>query len=233
MIKAYYETNRGKLYCGDCLDILPEISEVDLVVTDPPYNVGYKYDRYKDNLTNDEYVNLFFPYKEIKSVFIHYPEDMIEYVCFALGTPQKCVSWVYNSNIPRQHRMIAWFNCKPDFSKVKQPYKNLNDKRIIELIENGNEGTSIYDWWEYQQVKNVSEDKTEHPCQIPVKVFENIILTTSNENNIVLDPFMGGGSLAVACEKNNRNWIGCEISEKYCEIAAKRIEQFTSQGKLF
>ena len=55
----------------------------------------------------------------------------------------------------------------------------------------------------------------------------------SKTTGIILDPFLGSGTTALACEKLNRRWIGIEISEKYCEIAKKRIEEYTSQLKLF
>jgi DNA modification methylase len=55
----------------------------------------------------------------------------------------------------------------------------------------------------------------------------------SLKNHIVLDPFLGSGTTAVACEKLGRKWIGCEISEKYCSIAARRIASEAAQLKLF
>ena len=91
---------------------------------------------------------------------------------------EQVVFWVYNSNTGKQSRLISWWGCKPDFSKVRQPYKNLEDKRIRERILRGQTGSKLYDWWEINQVKNVGNEKTQHPCQIPEKVIKQIILTT-------------------------------------------------------
>ena len=66
-----------------------------------------------------------------------------------------------------------------------------------------------------------------HPTQKPVKLFEYLIKTYSNENNIILDPFMGSGTTAVACKQLQRNFIGFEINPEYCKIAEKRLSQQT------
>ena len=60
-----------------------------------------------------------------------------------------------------------------------------------------------------------------------------IIRKYSEEKDRLLDPFLGSGTTAIACERLNRKWVGMEISEEYCEIAAKRIEQEIKQLKLF
>ena len=108
-------------------------------------------------------------------------------------------------------------------SKVKQPYKNPNDKRIKQLVANGSKGTDIYDWWEVQQVKNVSKEKTAHPCQMPLKVMENIIGILP-EDYTIIDPFMGSGTTGVACRNLGRDFIGIEMSKEYFNIAKERIE---------
>ncbi|MEI8378272.1 MAG: site-specific DNA-methyltransferase [bacterium] len=72
-----------------------------------------------------------------------------------------------------------------------------------------------------------------HPTSKPLKAIETILLSISEEKNTVLDLFMGSGTLAVACEKLNRRWIGIEISEEYCKIAKKRIDAEANQMKLF
>ena len=155
-----------------------------LVITDPPYNQGYPYNNYKDRMSEPDYIDLLSKIPR-PCVIIHYPEETINLLPKAFSIPyidrsrkipesfiSKCnqvVSWVYNSNTGKQHRLISWWGCKPDFNKIRQPYKNPNDKRIKERVANGKIGAKLYDWWEINQVKNVSKEKTEHPCQIPEK----------------------------------------------------------------
>lgn len=85
-------------------------------------------------------------------------------------------------------------------------------------------------------IEGINQDipnENEHPTQKPVELMELMLNIHSKENDLILEPFCGGGSTALACEKLNRRWIGIEISEKYCEIAKKRIEDYTKQLKLF
>jgi hypothetical protein len=123
-----------KLFNEDALDFINS-GELDgkkfIIVTDPPYNMGYHYNSYDDNLPEEEYFelldNVLFG-RHNPFVVIHYPESLYK-ISFQCGVfPERVVSWVYNSNTPRQHRDIAFFGIKPDFTKVIQEYKNLNDK---------------------------------------------------------------------------------------------------------
>jgi site-specific DNA-methyltransferase (adenine-specific) len=217
------------LYKGDCLEVIQKLKDEGLdmdnviFVSDPPFNIKYHYNRYKDNKSEDEYYewlgNIF---GNTPKVIVHYHEQLYK-LAFQLGEfPEKIVSWVYNANTPRQHRGIAFFGVEPDFRKSGQPYKNPKDKRIAKRIENG-ERARLYDWWEIQQVKNVSKEKTEHTCQMPEMVMQRIIEILP-EDKIIIDPFMGSGTTGVACKKLNRSFIGIELDEKYFEIAKERIE---------
>ncbi|EAL6382181.1 site-specific DNA-methyltransferase, partial [Campylobacter jejuni] len=75
----------------------------------------------------------------------------------------------------------------------------------------------------------------EHPTQKPVKLLEKLVLLATNENETILDPFMGSGSTGLACLFKNRNFIGCEIAKEYFEIAERRLKstQDTLKQNLF
>lgn len=167
-----------KLYNADCRQILKQLPKDKkyCIVTDPPFNVGYHYNTYKDNMKEADYFAwLADIFSGFPLVCIHYPEALYK-LSFKLGLfPERVVSWVYNSNTAKQHRDIAFFGTKPDFNKVKQPYKNLTDKRIQKRIAEGKTGCKLYDWWNINQVKNVSKDKLAHPCQMPLEVMKRII----------------------------------------------------------
>lgn len=222
-LKLYYDHVGIQIFHADCREVLPSLPASGVVITDPPYNIGYHYDGYKDNLSEDEYRDLISSTVRMPSVVLHYPEDSVG-ISFALNElPEKCVAWTYNANTPRQWRMISWFGVAPDFKLVRQPYKNPTDKRILQLVANGSTGGRLYDWWHEQQVKNVSEEKTEHPCQIPISIMEKVVGITPCD--LVIDPFMGSGTTLCAAMKANRKAIGIETEEKYCEIAANRLSQ--------
>ena len=219
----------NKIYLGDFSKFLNDIQEtsIDMIVTDPPYNIGFRYNSYQDNMSGEEYTEMLCNFQQLPLAIIHYPEETMKYIVPALGVPSEVAVWCYNSNLSRQSRLINFYNCNVDFNKVKQPYKNPTDKRIKKLIDGGSQGTRLYDWFsDIQIVKNVSKDKTEHPCPVPVKLMERIILLTTNEGDVVLDPFMGSGTTAIAAMSTNRKYIGFEIDEHYYNLACQRINEY-------
>lgn len=222
MAKCNYKIYNGKFQ--DFMDSMPNDIHI---VTDPPYNIKFKYNTYEDNLTDDEYIEMISEFQNYPIAIIHYPEESMKYFVPSLGIPDEVLVWAYNSNLPnRQHRLINIYNMDVDFKAVKQPYKNPKDKRVKKLIENGSEGTRMYDWFtDIQMVKNVSKDKF-HPCPIPIQLMERIILLTTKEGDTIFDPFMGSGTTGLAALKNNRNFIGCEMDKKYFDIAKQRLDDF-------
>lgn len=223
MSKPYYQEGGISIYNGDCRDIAPLVRGKATVVSDPPFNVGYHYAGYRDSVSEAEYRDLCRRALMPPSIVIHYPEDVFKIAQWLGEAPAKCVAWIYNANTPRQWRMLSWFGLRPDFSLIKQPYRNPTDKRVAALIEQGNTGCDLYDWWEEQQIKNVSGEKTEHPCQMPLEVMQKAIGITQVDT--VIDPFMGSGTTLVAAKNLGKSAIGIELEERYCEIAAKRLAQ--------
>lgn len=224
---------------------------IDLIFADPPYNIGINYcqGKYKDNLPINEYLNLsriwweecYRILKPAGSIYImHYFYicskwlDILESIGFKYNN---AISWVYSSNIGHSKtnyttaQRTILFMTKTDkytFNPMAdpQPYKNPNDKRIKEKILSGRKGTHPYNWWDFNLVKNVSKEKTCWENQIPLELVERIIKISSNPGNIVLDPFMGSGTTALAAYKNNRKYIGFDINFKSVEETNKRIERF-------
>jgi|TARA_R100000081_G_scaffold91883_1_gene71392 DNA modification methylase len=189
-----------------------------LIITDPPYNVSWKYDTYKDKVSKDDYLKLFTHFKGFRFVVIHYIEDIIKYVVPTMGIPTKVVQWVYNSNMGKQHRSIAFFNCKPDFNKAKQLPKNPTDKRV-------NSEVKLYDWWLINLVKNVSKEKENYSNQIPEKVIGNIIKIVADKDDIIFDPFMGSGTTPAVASKMNYKYIATDISKKAYNITKNRLKK--------
>ena len=205
------------IYNKDYRDIIKGLDkDKTLFITDPPYNVGWKYDTYKDKVSEDDYGDLFTYFQGYRFVVIHYIEDIIKYIVPYMGTPTKVVQWVYNSNMGKQHRSIAFFNCKPNFSKATQLPKNPTDKRV-------NSDVKLYDWWLINLVKNVSKEKENYTNQIPEKVIGNIINIVANKGDIIFDPFMGSGTTPAVASKLGYNYIATAISEKAYNITKNRL----------
>jgi site-specific DNA-methyltransferase (adenine-specific) len=196
-----------------------------LTITDPPYNQGYAYNQYKDRMSENDYIHLLSKIP-MPCVIIHYPEETINILPKAFK--KKCeqvVCWVYNSNTGKQSRVISFWGCKPDFRKVRQPYKNLNDKRIQKRISEGKTGAKLYDWWNINQVKNVSKEKTGHPCQIPEQIIDKIIRTTAKQGDIIIDVFAGSGTTSKVAHDLGFDTISYEIDKKYCDIIENRLKK--------
>ena len=192
-------------------DVLAEV-ENPVIVTDPPFNIGYHYDEYRDRKSADAY------YAELAellgmcpAVVVHYPEPLFK-LAYQMGRfPERVLSWVYNSNTAKQHRDVAYFGIAPCFDGLGE-YKNPTDKRIAARIAAGKRPRG-YDWLYCNQVKNVSREKTEHPCQMPLEVMAYIVRTLPEDATIV-DPFCGSGTTGVAAVQHGRRFVGIARSPK-------------------
>lgn len=212
------------LYNCDYRNLLARCNFPATVITDPPYGIGFKYGFHLDNESN--YSDLISDLKGRSVALLQYPEEMMRLVVPVLGAPDECDVWCYNSNLPRQSRIWGFWNCSVDFSRVKQKAKNPECSKVENLF------VSSYDWVsDIQQVKGNGLDKTIHPCQLPVALFERIIKLTDPE--IVFDPFMGSGSCAIAAINCGKTFIGCEIDKKYFDAACERVMAATAQERLF
>ena len=214
-----------KVMHGDSKEILKTLNFTDktIIVTDPPFNISYGYKTYNDKMPEQAYWEMLkCLFQDRKCVVIHYSEQLHRLSIELQTAPTKTVSWVYNSNTAKQHREIAFYNIQPDFKQVGQAYKNPTDKRIAKRIADG-KSARLYDWWEINQVKNVSKDKTEHPCQMPLEVMKRIIAILP-EDKLIVDPFGGSGTTALACKELNRKCIIIEQDEKYIGIINERLK---------
>lgn len=134
-------------------------------------------------------------------------------------------------------------NANPFFNKdaIRIPYdeetiKNyLRDKRYkdkdarLEHLSKGKYATNIF---RVPSLKGSSNEKAGHPSQKPLRLIENIILSSSRQNDIVLDPFLGSGTTAVAAEKNLRRWIGIETNPLYIKVAGERLIEIRNSPEL-
>jgi site-specific DNA-methyltransferase (adenine-specific) len=214
----------ARIIVGDFRNYLdmPEWQDC-FVVSDPPYNQGYHYGQYGDSLHDDEYAGLLrTAFWGRKSVVISYPEETINVLAPILGEVREVVSWVYPSNTAKQSRLVSWWGCRPDFKRVGQPYKNPTDKRIAARIAAG-KMARLYDWWDINQVKNVSKARNPHPCPIPYELARRIVLTTTEPGDMVVDPFCGSGTVLQAATDAGRRAVGFDIDREYADYSAGSV----------
>lgn len=241
----------NNIYHKDCLDGLARLphESVDLIFADPPYNLGVDYgngnnspDRHEAYLDwCAEWFKAIYRVLKLGGAFyaIHYPE-----IC-AYWLPRlralrfnfrRWITWYYPTNVgqssdnwTRSHRAILYcikgaspktFNGLADH----QLYRNPTDRRIRENLKT-RPGVVPYDAWEYDLVKNVSREKQGKgpPNQLPEALLRRIILTSSNEGDLVVDPFSGSGTTAVVASRFNRKYICFDLNPQYVKASQVRI----------
>ena len=247
-IRKNMKKEEHKIIQGDCLKELPQISDnsVDLIITDPPFNIGKKYNSYVDKKDKSEYIKWCESWlaecirvlKEGGALYLfNYPENNAYLMPFLDKNLafRRWMTWHYPvntgmspTNFTRsQHSILFYIKGKKArvFNKkdIAVPYKNPEDKRIKKLLANGSPGRTPYDVFNFNIVKNVSKEKTPHPCQIPASLLEVFIKASSNPGEIVLDPFSGSFSTSAVAKKLGRKSIGIELDRSYVKIGKRRL----------
>jgi DNA modification methylase len=214
----YFRTDLGVLYCGDCLEILPLIDKVDLVLTDPPYGININSNGFIGGDTKLASKTNFQPTKWDKSKI-----DINKILKIGLNH----IIWGGNYyKLPETNSWIIWDkkdknNWDDTFSDGEMAWTSF--KRPLKIFR----CRSIGMHWDKKR-----DGSRLHPTQKPIRLILWILEKYDNDSKLILDPFLGSGTTAVACEKLGRRWIGIEISEKYCEIAKQRIKAEADQFKL-
>jgi site-specific DNA-methyltransferase (adenine-specific) len=222
----YFRTDLGVLYCGDCLEILPLIDKVDLVLTDPPYFLpATHYNTRKEFQRNfcDLYI-LEFYFKSFFSIINNTVSKKGHLYIFCDGQSYPLFYYyLYQNN--KMVRPLIW-----DKTSSINGYNWRHQHEIIIYCEQPKAEKIPSGDGDILKYKSEKINNREHGAQKPVDLFQKII---SKHSGNILDPFFGSGTTAVACEKLGRRWIGIEISEKYCEIAKQRIKAESDQFKMF
>ena len=203
----------NKIICGDCLDLIKLIpdGEIDCIITDPPYGLNKNGVRNDADLSlfykilpecyrvlkNDSYFVTFFSTKYLPLIFKNNP--FIYFWQFVLYCPEGGV----RSPIGRTKYMSCFL-----FRK--------GNPRLIQRR------TDIYKDTPGKMIEP-DEGFINHPTPKPKHFIKQIIEMTTLERDLILDPFIGSGSTAVAFKQLNREFIGFEIEEKYCKLANGRL----------
>jgi len=245
----YFRTENGVLYCGDCMEIMPMLEPVDLVLTDPPYGTtacgwdtcipfGPMWEQLKRTAQKNAAIVLF-GLQPFTSALVMSNPKMFKY------------EWVWNKNnssgfATAKHRPFQICEHLLVFGEGKIKYYPQMETRSKPRSKGGYSASDNYRGLVPSRSKSntyypknllnygnsVNKGKL-HPTQKPVALMEYIIKTYTNEAETVLDFTVGSGTTGVACERLGLKWIGIEISEKYCEVAKKRIEAENRQVKMF
>lgn len=227
MLKPYYEDNSGVLYCGDCLEILKQLPDesVDLVLTDPPYRVisGGPNINMAGSVVGKNDGKLF-EHNDIKisQWLLLVKEKMKEETqgyCFVNQLNLHDFLDEYDKNNLSIHRLLIWdkkiATWTQFYMKQYEPIIFFRKGKAKPINEQGSG-----DILRFANPKN-----KKHPTEKPVDLLKVLTRNSSKQDDTVLDPFAGSGTTLRAAKDLGRKWIGIEISEKYCEIIAKRMGQ--------
>lgn len=204
----YYSDEWTAIYHGDCREILARatLPHANLVLTDPPYGVGFAYTHFEDSKIN---------LRQLVGESIEHIRRSADRV---LLTPGNQNMWMY----PEPDHVLAWF-CPAGAGCGKWGFTCWHAVLAYgkDPFRPGKEG-SRPDAFEHME----TAEKNGHPCPKPIGAWKKLMARGSvNEREIILDPFMGSGTTLQAARELGRYAIGIELSEEYCEIAAKRQQQ--------
>lgn len=161
-------------------------------------------------------------------------KDELEEVGFKY---QNRIIWTYNHGTNATYRFSGRYETILWFSKTDNYIFNLDPIRIPQKYPNKKAykgknkgklscnplGKNPGDVWDITNIKHNHPEKTDHPCQFPEFLVERCILSMTNEDDLVVDPYMGSGTTAKVCKKYNRNYIGFDIIQEYIDIAEERL----------
>ncbi len=226
MLKPYYETEYTTLYHGDCLEILPQLDKVDLVLTDPPYiqefhSRGMAKDRPKYKEMKEYGSSKTLDYSALVDILKDKIKEKNMFFFCDKETKHNLISWsiknkwgykelCFCKTSPAPFTNNQWL---PDVEFGLHIFKNLKVRGSYETKKSWSVLVNL-------QAKNIN-----HPSPKKTSEIQRVLSNISEENQVVLDVFAGSGSTAVACESLKRKCILIEKEEKYCNVIVNRLSQ--------
>ncbi len=236
---------------GDCINLMQEMPDecVDLIITDPPFAIDFKAKKHNYNRKQSKVLT---GYKEIKgsdyqfftsdwlsqatrvlknsgSMYIFSGWNHLKELLIAIDecnlTTVNHLIWKYQFGVTTKRKYVTshyhcLFVCKDDRKRYFQPYCRFSKH---ERTSNG--GSAHYkdkeDVWEIKREYWHGDRKT--PTKLPAEIIKKILDYSSKEEDLVFDPFLGSGQVAVVSKMNNRNYMGFEIVRGYYEFALERL----------
>lgn len=220
--------------CGDCLELMKELPDksIDLIVTDPPYLIdtnGAGLYKQKDK----QYV------KELVNIKDGFSTQILDEMCRVMKKINIYLFCSQKQIIPLldyfvkdkkcNYNLLCWHKTNPVPACGN---KYLTDTEYILFFRE--KGVKIYGEFNtkftyYVTPLNQKDKKMYgHPTIKPLEIVKNFIVNSSNECDVILDPFMGSGTTAVACVLTGRHYIGYELDPEYYDIACKRLDEVES-----
>lgn len=249
----------NKIHHGDCLELFKHIPDnsIDVTFADPPFNLKKNYTSYADSLEFQEYLNWCEKWisemvrvtKPTGSIFLHNIPKWLTYYATYLNKFAYFKHWIawdaptapMGKSLQPAHYGILFYTKKEKGAKIyelRHPHKR-DRKQGYLLKDYGGKKDGLHPfgplvsdvWTDIHRIKHNTK-RDPHPCQLPIHLMDRLILMTTDENDIVLDPFSGTGTTAIAAKRLGRKYISFELDKKYVEISQQKLERTEPNYKL-
>ncbi len=237
---------------GNCIDVFKGMEPfADLVFADPPFNIGYEYDKYHDKIGKDAYLEWTKDWmtacrdilKPTGSFYIAIGDDYaanVKVIADEIGLNMRnWIIWHYTfgqqtkAKFARSHTHIFYFTKnEKEFTFNDYAVRVPSDRQLIYNDARANVAGKLPDdtWNEFSRVCGTFKEREGwHPCQMPEILLTRIIAASSLPGQVVVDPFMGSGTTAAAALKLGRKYFGTDISENYIENMKIRLDKIARQ----
>ena len=242
----------GKVHNKDCLELMRSIApnSINMIFADPPFNLNKKYNTYKDNLDFFKYMEWTKIWlrecsrilRNDGSLFLYNIPKLLTYTTPILNDLLEFRHWItWNANgqplgktLQPAHYGILFYTKTKDskYYNVRAPHPKCRKCDSYLKDYGGKEhlrhpfGYQISDvWGDIHRVRHNSKRVPKHPCQLPVHLIERLLLMSTDEGDIIFDPFCGSGSAAVAAKQMGRRYIGTEIDSYYAKASNDKYQQ--------
>lgn len=226
-------------------------ASVDLVIADPPYGLGKDYGNDSDRLSGEAYLE--FSRRWIEALLPKLAPDASLYVFLTWQHSPEVFSYlktrmimlneiIWDRRVPSMgggtrkfssvHDTIGFFACSRDYhfdlDSVRIPYDAATKKARSRSIFVGKKwlevGYNPKDVWSVTRLHKQDPERAGHPTQKPIALIERMLLASCPPGGLVLDPFLGSGTTALACSRHGRRFAGFEVNQDYVQIARQRVD---------
>ena len=233
------------LYNEDCIRSMKRLTNgsIDLILTDPPYNLG-NFMKGRDTNLKKMRDNFFGAAGWDNLSFEDWERSMESFFEESVRILKKGGAMIVFMSIIKVESIIKiaerhglyykttgiWHKLNPMPRNMNLHFVNSTEAWVYFTYKKktstfNNNGKVLHDFIETGVAANGERKFGKHPTQKPVQLMEFFVKVLTNDGETVLDPFMGSGSVGVAAKLNNRNFIGVEIDEDYFQIATRRIQE--------
>ena len=249
----------NRIIQGDCLELFKEIPDnsVNMTFADPPFNLKKKYSSYTDSLEFREYLNWCEQWisemvrvtKPTGSIFLHNIPKWLTYYAAFLNKFAYFKHWIswdaptapMGKSLQPAHYGILFYGKKEKETKIyelRYPHKR-DRKQGFLLKDYGGKKDKLHPfgplvsdvWTDIHRIKH-NKKRDPHPCQLPIHLLDRLILLSTDEGDVVLDPFSGTGTTAISAKRLGRNYIGFELDDEYVDISRRKLSHVEPNFRL-